>query len=69
VLRAERLEQEVIRSKSKRRLEVVRYEGHLDIVARVDAAIALRPWPETIWCRRQCEWKPGTRGSWLSLTS
>jgi hypothetical protein len=35
VLRAERLEQEVIRNKSKWRLEVIRDEGHLDIVARV----------------------------------
>jgi hypothetical protein len=37
VLRAERLEQEVIRNGSMWRLEVVRDEGHIDIVAPVTA--------------------------------
>ena len=35
VLRAERLEQEAIRGEPERRLEVVRDEGHLDIVPPV----------------------------------
>jgi hypothetical protein len=45
VLRAERLEQEVIRNEAKRRLEVVRDEGHPGIVAR-----RLGPWQDRYRC-------------------